>query len=83
MLQDPVIQEIADAHGRSVVQVILRWHTQIGSVPLPKAAHAERQAQNLAIFDFELTPADVERITALGRPDGRLKGQDPATYEEF
>ena len=47
------------------------------------AADPARQAQNLAVFDFELTDDEVAAITALGRPDGRLWGQDPAVYEEF
>lgn len=80
---EPVITEIAKAHGRSAVQVILRWHVQRGAVPLPKSANAQRQRENLEIFDFELTVDQVNAITALGRSDGRLKDQDPASYEEM
>jgi diketogulonate reductase-like aldo/keto reductase len=80
---EPAIAEIAGAHGRTPAQVVLRWQVQLGSVPLPKAASAERQAENLAVFDFELSADEVAAITALGRPDGRLFGADPASHEEM
>lgn len=83
VLQDPVLTAIADRLHRSVGQVILRWHHQLGSLPLPRSASPERQAENLAIFDFELSPDDIARIATLARPDGRMRDQDPARYEEF
>lgn len=83
MLQDPVIAKIADAHGKTVPQVILRWATQVGVMPIPKSSSPERQKANLFIFDFELTGQQIADITALGRPDGRILGLDPATHEEF
>lgn len=83
VVADPVITGIAEAHDRTPVQVVLRWEVQLGVVPLPKAASAQRQAENLAVFDFELDAAQVAAITALGRPDGRLFDADPATHEEF
>ena len=83
LLNEPVITSIGEALGHTPAQVVLRWHLQLGSVPLPKAASAERQAENLSVFDFELDEAQVAAITALGRPDGRLGDSDPATHEEF
>jgi diketogulonate reductase-like aldo/keto reductase len=83
MAKDPVLQQIADRVGRSVVQVILRWHHQLGAVPLPKASSVQRQQENLALFDFELTAADMAAIATLAKPDGRTADQDPAHYEEF
>ena len=83
LLSEPVLGAVARAHGRSVPQVVLRWHVQLGAVPLPKSADPERQRENLAIFDFELTGDEMASITGLGRPDGRIRGQDPAVYEEF
>ncbi|MEP7762585.1 aldo/keto reductase [Sanguibacter sp. 25GB23B1] len=83
VLDEPVIREIADAHGRTVPQVILRWHVQLGSIPLPKATSPERQRENISIFDFALSDDEMGRITALGRPDGRNNDQDPAVYEGF
>jgi diketogulonate reductase-like aldo/keto reductase len=64
-------------------QVILRWHVQLGSVPIPKSATPSRQVENLSVFDFELTAEEVAAITALGRPDGRLFDGDPNTHEEL
>ncbi|WP_406064158.1 aldo/keto reductase [Micromonospora sp. NBC_00860] len=81
--QHPVVVEIAAAHGVSPAQAILAWHVARQVIPLPKAASPQRQAENLNVFGIKLTDAQVEAITALGRPDGRLSDQDPAVYEEF
>lgn len=83
LLQDDMIKKIADRLGKSIPQVILRWHVQLGAIPIPKASSKERQIENLSLFDFELSPQDVEIIATLARPDGRLADQDPARYEEF
>lgn len=71
LVASPAIQSIADAHGRSVAQVILRWHIQQGNIIFPKSNLRERIASNFAIFDFELTDAEITQITALER-DGRV-----------
>ncbi|MEU4335293.1 aldo/keto reductase [Micromonospora lupini] len=81
--QHPTIVEIAAAHGISPAQAILAWHVARQVIPLPKAASPQRQIENLDVFDSKLTDAEIEAITALGRPDGRLADQDPAVYEEF
>ncbi|MEU8215617.1 aldo/keto reductase [Micromonospora taraxaci] len=81
--QHPVIVEIANSHGVSPAQTILAWHVTRQVIPLPKAASPQRQTENLDVFGIKLTDAQVEAITALGRPDGRLSDQDPAVYEEF
>ncbi|MGC4768936.1 aldo/keto reductase [Micromonospora sp. DT44] len=81
--QHPVIAEIAAAHGVSTAQTILAWHVARQVIPLPKAASPQRQVENLDVFGITLTDDQVEAITALGRPDGRLSDQDPAVYEEF
>lgn len=83
LLENEMLQQIADQHGKSISQVILRWHTQLGAVPIPKSASPERQLENISIFDFTLNDEEMERIATLTRPDGRLKNQDPAVYEEF
>ncbi len=77
------LQSIARARGKTVPQIILRWHVQRGALPIPKSASPERQRENLALFDFELSRQDMDAITALSRPDGRYNNQDPAVYEEF
>ena len=80
---EAVVRGIARAHGVTPVQVVLAWHVQRGSIPLPKSAHVERQRENLLAVECRLSAQELEAITALGRPDGRMKGQDPAVYEEF
>ncbi|MCA0175327.1 MAG: aldo/keto reductase [Proteobacteria bacterium] len=83
LLQEPILQAIAQRLGRSVAQVILRWQVQLGAVPLPKASSAARQVENRSVFDFALSEQDLADIATLARADGRLAGQDPAHYEEF
>jgi diketogulonate reductase-like aldo/keto reductase len=79
----PPVRDAAARLGVTPGQVILRWHVQLGSVPIPKSATPSRQAENLDLFGFELTADEVAAITALGRPDGRLFGGDPDTHEEM
>jgi 2,5-diketo-D-gluconate reductase A len=64
----PELVPIAEAHGRSVAQVVLRWHVQRGLVPLPKSANPARMAENADVFGFELTPDDMAAIARLERP---------------
>jgi diketogulonate reductase-like aldo/keto reductase len=79
---DPVAAA-AQAHGVTPAQAILRWHVQLGVLPLPKSADPERQRANLDIFGFELTDDEVAAISGLAREDGRLFGGDPDTHEEM
>lgn len=83
LLQEPVLVNIAEHHTRSVAQVVLRWHVQMGAIPIPKAASPARQAENLGVFDFELTAEEMAAVATLARTDGRLLGLDPATHEEL
>ncbi|MCJ2133787.1 aldo/keto reductase [Methylobacterium sp. J-026] len=78
-LHDPAILAIAQDHGKSPAQVVLRWQVQIGCVAIPKTARPERIVENIALFDFALSDAEMDRIAALDRPDGRI-GPDPATF---
>jgi diketogulonate reductase-like aldo/keto reductase len=64
-LDNPVIAGIAAKYGKTAAQVMLRWDLQLGVVTIPKSIHRERILENSRIFDFQLAPADVERITAL------------------
>lgn len=82
-LQNEVIQNIANCHNKTISQVILRWHYQLGAISIPKSASPVRQLENISIFDFSLDEAEMNAIATLTRPDGRLKNQDPAVYEEF
>jgi diketogulonate reductase-like aldo/keto reductase len=83
LLRNPAITEIAGLHDATPGQVVLAWGIARGAIPLPKAASDERQAENLDAVGLKLAEDQVAAITALGRPDGRTAGQDPATYEEF
>ena len=77
------VRVAAERIGVTPAQVVLRWHVELGSLPVPKSATPERQAQNLDVFGFSLTDEEVAAITALGEPDGRLFGGDPDHHEEM
>ncbi|SFR36114.1 aldo/keto reductase [Microbacterium azadirachtae] len=83
VLEAPALVEVASAHGITPAQAVLAWHAARGVVAIPKAASPEHQALNLAAAQVRLGEEEVAAITALGRPDGRLWGADPATHEEF
>lgn len=59
------LAKIADKQGRTTAQVILRWHLQRGIPTIPKTVHTARMAENLDIFDFELTAQEIERIAGM------------------
>ncbi|KGH89448.1 aldo/keto reductase [Oenococcus oeni] len=82
-LKEDIIKNLADKYGKNTGQIILRWHTQRGIIPLPKSSSLIHQRSNIDIFDFSLTSSEIEQINALNRSDGRVDGQDPNTYEEF
>ena len=69
---DPVIQDIARAHGKSAGQVTLRWFIQQNVIAIPRTTRVSRAEESFAIFDFELSDDDMKRIHALAVPDGRL-----------
>lgn len=62
---DPMLQKIAAAHGKTVGQVILRWNVQRGVVVIPKSTHKERIEENIDIWDFTLTEEEMKRIASL------------------
>ncbi|MFC8351023.1 aldo/keto reductase [Streptomyces sp. NPDC057280] len=78
--EDPVIAGIAEAHGVTPGQVVLRWHTQLGAVPIPKSSDPGRQRANLDVFGFELDP---DQLAAIADREHRRQGGDPETHEEF
>ncbi|WP_415649027.1 aldo/keto reductase [Stackebrandtia soli] len=80
LLDHPTVTAIADAHGVTAAQVILRWEVQLGAVPIPKSGDADRQAANLDIFGFSLT--DEEMTAVMAMESGRIGG-DPDSHEEF
>lgn len=78
VLTDPIVGEIAAKHGVSPAQAILRWHTQLGNVVIPKSVTPSRIEENFDIFRFELDGEDVSAIAALDR--GERTGPDPAEF---
>jgi len=77
------IAAAAREHGVSAGQVILRWHVQRGLLPLPKSESAGRQRENLDVFGFQLSAAEMAALTAMGVSDGRRFAGDPDTHEEM
>jgi 2,5-diketo-D-gluconate reductase A len=65
LLKDPVLARIAAHHGKTPAQIVLRWNIELGLVPIPKSANKQRIAENIDIFDFALSAADVAAISAL------------------
>jgi 2,5-diketo-D-gluconate reductase A len=63
-LRDPRLVRMAEAHGVTPAQVVLRWHVEHGIVAIPKSTNRDRIAENAAIFDFELRPSEVEELDA-------------------
>lgn len=74
MLADPVLADIAKAHGKSTGQVILRFELQEGAIIFPKSSHPERMQHNMELFDFQLTEAEMASVRALDTGKG---GHDP------
>ncbi|WP_461020034.1 aldo/keto reductase [Streptomyces daliensis] len=75
LLKEPTLAAIADKHGKTPAQVVLRWHLQIGNVVIPKSVTPSRIKENIDVFGFELDAGDLERIASLNT-DTRL-GADP------
>ncbi|MGB3290567.1 MAG: aldo/keto reductase [Burkholderiaceae bacterium] len=76
---NPRLVAIAKKHGRSVAQVMIRWHTQLGNMVIPKSVTPSRLRENFHVFDFVLDADDMAAITLLDRPDGR-DGPDPELF---
>ncbi|RSS42476.1 aldo/keto reductase [Streptomyces sp. WAC08241] len=79
VLADPVITGIADRHGKSPAQVVLRWHLQLGNVVIPKSVTPARIRENLDVLDFALSPEEMEAVAGLDR--GLRTGPDPDTLD--
>ncbi|PKR83368.1 aldo/keto reductase [Heyndrickxia camelliae] len=77
VLKDETIQKIAQAHGKTPAQVVLRWHLQNNTIVIPKSVTPSRIEENFNLFDFELTAEEMAEINKLNRNE--RKGADPAT----
>ncbi|MFF4754289.1 aldo/keto reductase [Streptomyces sp. NPDC002514] len=80
LLTDPAVVSVAEALGVTPARAVLRWHVQLGAVPIPKSADPGRQRDNLDVFGFEL---DDTQMSALSDRAHRRLGGDPGTHEEF
>ena len=82
VFKDPVLAEIAQNRGKTIAQIALRWLVQQGGIaPIPRSSNREHMAESLQVFDFSLGDAEMNRIHALARPDGRIAnpiGRAPA-----
>jgi 2,5-diketo-D-gluconate reductase A len=78
VLDDPVIGRITERTGKTPAQVVLRWHIQRGDIVFPKSVSSDRIRENLDIFDFELSGADVNEITLLNKNE--RTGPDPDKF---
>ena len=79
LLDNAELQEIADKHGKSVAQVILRWDLQNGVITIPKSTKEHRIAENATVFDFELTTEEMNHISSLN--ENRRVGPDPDNFD--
>ncbi len=78
---DATLGEIATATGRTVSQVVLRWHLQRGDVVFPKTTRLERMQENFALFDFELTGDQMAAIDGLDRGEAGRRGPNPDVFD--
>src|SRR6202008_2688879 len=69
LLSDPTVTAVAEGHGKTPAQVLIRWHIQLGNIVIPKSVTPERIVSNFDVFDFQLTEPDMASISSLG--DGR------------
>lgn len=81
VLDEPVVAEMAERHGREPGQIVLRWHVQQNLTAIPKSGNPDRQRTNARVFDFELSEQEMARLSALDR--GESAADDPVTHEEF
>jgi 2,5-diketo-D-gluconate reductase A len=70
VLDERVLAEVAARHGKTPGQVVLRWHVQVGLVVIPRSRNPQRMAENLDVFDFELSADDLAAIASLARGPG-------------
>lgn len=81
VLEDPAITGIADKTGKSPAQVVLRWHVQRGDIVFPKSVTPSRMRENFDLFDFELSPSDMEAISALDKGEKGRTGPHPDKFD--
>jgi 2,5-diketo-D-gluconate reductase A len=79
LLDNPKVTEVAQRHGKTPAQVLIRWHLQLGNIVIPKSVTPERIVSNFDVFDLELSEQDMASISSLG--EGTRLGPDPRTFD--
>lgn len=77
---EPLVQQLAAKHGKTPGQIVLRWGIDLGAATAPKSANPQRQAENLDLFDFQLSATEVEELSGLQAPDGAEALLDPEKF---
>ncbi|WP_322937197.1 aldo/keto reductase [Nocardioides bizhenqiangii] len=80
-LKDPVVTGVAESHGKSPAQVLLRWALDRGDIVFPKSVRKERLAENFDVFDFALTAEEVAALAELDKGEGGRQGPNPDTFD--
>ncbi len=78
LLNNPTVTAVAEAHGKTAAQALIRWHIQLGNIVIPKSVTPERIVSNFDVFDFELSEQDMASISSLD--NGTRLGPDPRTF---
>jgi 2,5-diketo-D-gluconate reductase A len=78
--ESPELAAIAEAHGKTVPQTILRWHLDVGNVVIPKSNNKERMAENFDVLDFELSSSELATIATLDRGEDGRNGTNPLEF---
>jgi methylglyoxal/glyoxal reductase len=78
LLSEPAIKAVADKYGKTVAQLIIRWHIQRDTIVIPKSVHKERIISNGEVFDFNISNEDMAAITAMNKD--RRVGSNPDTF---
>jgi len=81
VMDDPALEEIAERLGKSVAQVVLRWHIDRGNIVFPKSTTHSRIRENFELFDFQLAPGDTEKIDALDQGEAGRDGPNPDVFD--
>ncbi|MBR2577934.1 MAG: aldo/keto reductase, partial [Erysipelotrichaceae bacterium] len=81
LFSDPTLLKLAEKYGKSVAQIIIRWDVQRGIVVIPKSVHKERIKANIEVFDFEISPQDMDLISSLNE-NNRID-QDPDNFMNY
>lgn len=78
----PVLQSLAEKHNKTPAQIIIRWELQHGIITIPKSTKRKRQKENMEVFDFELSPEDMNEVDEMNRNERQSKHPDEFPYNQ-